>query len=168
MLPSLVVTVDFKVNFSPDNADGINALHERSAIRIADLIRDNLGLYVKLGQQISTQAAVLPPPYRIAFASFTDDAPSLPWRKVLPVLREAFGGRDPDEVFAEIEKIPIASASIAQVHRARTHAGELVAVKIQKPAIRRQMEIDLWSYRTMMRLMEYVFEIPAAFVADCE
>lgn len=58
----------------------------------------------------------------------------------------------PDELFSEFTHEPLASASIAQVHRARLKTGvdgegELVAVKVQKPAIRKQMELDLFSYR---------------------
>jgi len=59
----------------------------------------------------------------------------------------------PTEVFAEFSEEPLASASIAQVHRARLKPGpgetegRIVAVKVQKPAIKKQMELDLFSYR---------------------
>jgi aarF domain-containing kinase len=61
-------------------------------------------------------------------------------------------GMMPDEVFAEFSEQPLASASIAQVHRARLKPGvdgegRIVAVKVQKPAIKKQMELDLFSYR---------------------
>ena len=59
----------------------------------------------------------------------------------------------PTDVFAEFSEEPLASASIAQVHRARLKPGpgetegRIVAVKVQKPAIKKQMELDLFSYR---------------------
>lgn len=58
----------------------------------------------------------------------------------------------PDDIFAEFTHEPLASASIAQVHQARLKngvdgEGKLVAVKVQKPAIKKQMELDLFSYR---------------------
>jgi len=62
-------------------------------------------------------------------------------------------GMSPTEVFAEFSEEPLASASIAQVHRARLKPGpgetegRIVAVKVQKPAIKKQMELDLFSYR---------------------
>lgn len=143
---------------------------------------------IALLARLGTQAAVLPPAYREAFNSFSDKAPSVPWPRISRVLKEEYGGREPDEVFESIEHEAFASASIAQVHRARTKDGRTVAVKIQKPQIRNQIEWDLWSYRTTMWLMEKVwlpdlpslsllliptlplplqiFEIPAYFVAS--
>jgi len=62
----------------------------------------------------------------------------------------------PTDVFAELSEEPLASASIAQVHRARLKPGpgetegRIVAVKVQKPAIKKQMELDLFSYRCVI------------------
>lgn len=61
-------------------------------------------------------------------------------------------GMSPDDIFGEFSHEALASASIAQVHQARLKQGvdgegKLVAVKVQKPAIRKQMELDLFSYR---------------------
>lgn len=66
-----------KLNFTPTKSGEISALHERTATRIKALIEANNGLYIKLGQQLGTQAAVLPGPYRDAFSSFSDAAPSV-------------------------------------------------------------------------------------------
>ncbi|KAL7409302.1 ABC1 family-domain-containing protein [Mrakia frigida] len=160
----LVVTLDFKINFQP-GSESLNDLHVRAAKRITNLIETNGGLYIKLGQQIATQSQVLPTPYRTAFSSFVDDAPAVPWPKILPLLVKEFGGRHPDEIFESFEQTPFASASIAQVYRATTKDGRKVAVKVQKPAIPIQLEWDLWSYRTMMYLMQKVFDLPTYFVA---
>lgn len=62
-------------------------------------------------------------------------------------------GVHPDDIFESFSHEPLASASIAQVHRAKLAPrpgeteGRVVAVKVQKPAIRKQMDWDLWSYR---------------------
>lgn len=119
------------------------------------------------------QAALLPKPYREAFGHVFDRAPSVPYSEVLgvshrkPITRvheadeeQVFQrdiGMSPDELFAEFTHEPLASASIAQVHRARLKSGvdgegELVAVKVQKPAIKKQMELDLFSYRYVLFL----------------
>ena len=63
----------------------------------------------------------------------------------------------------------MASASIAQVHQASLPSADgsaprKVAVKVQKPAIEKQMELDLFSYRSLMWLMESLFDIPTYFV----
>lgn len=97
------------------------------------------------------QAALLPKPYREAFSHVFDNAPSVPYEEVQKVFRADLG-IDPMDVFEEFSHEPLASASIAQVHRAvlKPEAGnpdQVVAVKVQKPAIAKQMEWDLFSYQ---------------------
>jgi aarF domain-containing kinase len=97
------------------------------------------------------QAALLPKPYRDAFFHVFDNAPSVPYEQVVQVFRSDLG-IDPMDVFGEFSKEALASASVAQVHRAvlRPEAGnpdQVVAVKVQKPAIAKQMEWDLFSYK---------------------
>lgn len=115
-----------------------------------------VGLFIKLGQSIGIQATILPKPYRDAFSTIFDAAPQVPYEEVERVFKEEFGGRTPLDIFESFDKVPIASASIAQVHRARYRLpsvegkpGELreVAVKVQKPAIKKQLKYDLWSYQ---------------------
>lgn len=101
-----------------------------------------------------TQAAVLPGPYREAFSSFSDSAPSVPFEDILPIFAASFNGAHPDDIFDDFERTPLASASIAQVHRAKLKDGTEVAVKVQKPEIQLQVEWDLRSYRTCMWLMQ--------------
>ncbi|KAJ9118281.1 hypothetical protein QFC22_004192 [Naganishia vaughanmartiniae] len=125
------------------------------------------------------QAALLPKPYKEAFANIFDAAPNIPYTEIKQVFTEDFKGKAPDQFFASFEEVPIASASIAQVHEATIERHEVlpdgsigrtwketVAVKVQKPAIRKQMEWDLWSYRTLMYLTEKLFDMPMYFVAD--
>ena len=74
--------------------------------------------------------------------------------------------RTPLEIFDTFDPVPIATASIAQVHRA-TKNGQEYAVKIQKPDIPKQLKYDLGSYRALMWSFEKLFDVPAYFVADC-
>lgn len=109
---------------------------------------------------------MLPKPYREAFAHVFDQAPSVPYEQVVgvsttqrvysvpltPQVFKADVGLDPMEIFDSFSKEPLASASVAQVHRAVLSpvSGDperVVAVKVQKPAIAKQMDWDLWSYR---------------------
>ncbi|KAL7421425.1 hypothetical protein Q5752_004311 [Cryptotrichosporon argae] len=169
----LVCTLDYKINFSPKNADKIDALHERVAKRLRYVIDTNQGLYLKLGQALGLQAALLPKPYREAFGHVFDRAPSVPYALVLDVFRSDLG-TTPDELFAAFSHEPLASASIAQVHKAVLRSevggegeqGRVVAVKVQKPAIRAQMDWDLWSYRSLMWLAQRIFDLPMYFVAE--
>lgn len=149
---SLLILGDFKLNFSEKStAEEIEALHSRVAARLNYVCTKNAGLFIKLGQSIGIQATILPKAYREAFANIFDAAPRVTYPEVETVFKQEFGGKKPRDLFEEFDEIPIASASIAQVHRAklRMEDGSLreVAVKVQKPAIRKQLELDMWSYQ---------------------
>ncbi|KDE09314.1 ABC1 atypical protein kinase [Microbotryum lychnidis-dioicae p1A1 Lamole] len=170
-----VMALDFKLNFNPDNATAIDALHERVAHRINDLCVTNGGLYIKLAQSLAIQAAILPKPYREAFANVFDQAPHVRFDEVVKIFEKEFIGTHPDDAFDEFSRDPIASASIAQVHRARIKrkSGEQpwkegegwVAVKIRKPSVVIQVEWDLMSYRALLWTYEKLFDMPVSFVS---
>lgn len=153
----LFVALDYKINFRPvpPLAPSIQALHARNAERLADLLRLNGGLYLKIGQAIAMQSAVLPPEFQKMFARMFDDAPQNDWKDVEQVIREDFG-KSPEEVFGVsfkgdpdkgvMERTARASASVAQVHWARLPNGDEVAVKVQKREIDQQVGWDLWSF----------------------
>lgn len=152
-----------KINFNPRNAHKIEALHERVASRLKWVIDTNQGLYLKVGQALGLQAALLPKPYREAFGHVFDRAPSVSYEEVVAVFQSDLGV-PPEDIFEEFSREPIASASIAQVHKARMKVdGEsrVVAVKVQKPAISKQMDWDLFSYRSLMWLAERLFDMPS-------
>jgi aarF domain-containing kinase len=71
-----------KMNFVPSKADQIDALHERVAGRLKWIIDINQGLYLKMGQALGLQAALLPKPYREAFGHVFDRAPSVSYSEV--------------------------------------------------------------------------------------
>lgn len=123
-LASFYNTLD-KINFNQARADEIEQLHERVAQRFHNLIVTNQGLWIKAGQALGLQAALLPKPYREAFADIFDDAPTIPYDEVEKVFRQDCGGRTPDEVFDSFEHQAVNSASIAQVHRAKVRRNEV-------------------------------------------
>ncbi|CCG84040.1 protein of unknown function [Taphrina deformans PYCC 5710] len=162
----VILAVDYKLNFNPENADGIMALHERAAQRIYDVIVANGGLYIKIGQTLAMQSAVLPEPYSRIFSTLFDEAPQVPWSEVKALFEKELG-KNPDDVFEHIDHHAAAAASIAQVHRARLKTGEEVAVKVQKPEIQMQVDWDLWAYRLLVWVYEkYVFDIPMYFTVN--
>ncbi|KAK6904491.1 Atypical/ABC1/ABC1-B protein kinase [Kwoniella mangroviensis CBS 10435] len=164
----LLCTLDYKINFSPSKADQIEALHERVANRLKWVIDTNQGLYLKLGQALGLQAALLPKPYREAFGHVFDRAPAVPYDEVIGVFQKDLS-LNPLDVFETFSEEPLASASIAQVHKATLKPrlggegkeGRVVAVKVQKPAIEKQMEWDLFSYRSLMWMCEKLFDMPS-------
>ena len=154
----LVVAIDYKINFRPRPpfAPSIPAVHARNAERLAGLLQTNGGLYLKIGQAIAMQSAVLPPEFQKMFAKMFDDAPQNDWKDVEQVIREDFG-KSPEEVFGVsftgdpdkgvMERTARASASVAQVHWARLPDGKEVAVKVQKREIAQQVGWDLWAFK---------------------
>jgi len=120
------------------------------------------------GQAIGASAAFLPPAIQAKFTKLFDDAPRIPFSEVQRVFQAEFGRplSGPDGVFAEFEEIPCASASVAQVHKARIHGEDTwVAVKVQKPAVSKQMEPDLAAFRAVMWIYEnWLFDMPVYFV----
>ncbi|KAK6341817.1 hypothetical protein TWF730_001306 [Orbilia blumenaviensis] len=162
----LVITIDYKLNFTRRKGDKIDGLHLRSAERVFDVLAKNGGLYLKVGQAIAMQAAVLPPAFQQRFAQLFDNAPQVSYKEVLKVFKQDFGGKTPDDIFmpGSFEKEAIASASIAQVHRARLKDGTPVAVKIQKPQIATWIRWDLQSWSILMWLESKFFDINFYFV----
>jgi len=116
---------------------------------------------------------MLPKPIQENFSKLFDDAPQVPYSDVLEVFTAEFGRPPdgPDGIFEIFEKKAVASASIAQVHKAKLRPVEgdteekWVAVKIQKPAVAKQLEWDLGAYRLVMWMFEnWAFDLPVYFV----
>ncbi|KAJ3746302.1 ABC1 family-domain-containing protein [Lentinula detonsa] len=170
-----IITLDYKLNFTEEKSESIPELHARVAERMYNLFTSNGGLYIKIGQAIGANAALLPKPMQEQFSKLFDDAPQIPYSEVLRVFKAEFGRPPcgPDGVFEIFEEKAVASASIAQVHRAKLRplAGDTedkwVAVKIQKPDVAKQMKWDLGAYRLVMYMFEkWAFDLPVYFVVD--
>ena len=93
------------------------------------------------------------------FSSLLDQAPQASYEDVKRILEEDLNSTI-EEKFEHFEPVAIASASIAQVHRARLKDGTEVAVKIQKPWIQKQLPFDLACYRILVFLLEKAFDLP--------
>jgi ubiquinone biosynthesis protein len=98
--------------------------------------------FIKLGQILSTRADLLPAPYQLELAKLQDSAPPLDVDIVVSIL-EAELGRPVDQAFKRFDRMPLASASIGQVHAAELPDGTPVVVKVQRPDVGKQIELDL-------------------------
>jgi len=98
--------------------------------------------YIKLGQILSTRPDLIPLDFIKELSKLQDNVPAFPFEQVRKVIDSEFG-RPPEDVFDRLDEEPLASASIGQVHRAVLKDGEEVAVKFQRPGIRRIIEVDL-------------------------
>ncbi|MEM9610564.1 MAG: AarF/ABC1/UbiB kinase family protein [Actinomycetota bacterium] len=121
-------------------------LDEEFQLRTAESVRDTLGgmkgAMMKIGQLASFLDQGLPEPVRLALAELQTSAPPMAPELVAEQIERELGG-PPDELFAEWDPVPIASASIGQVHRAMTRDGRAVAVKVQYPGVDDAIEADL-------------------------
>jgi ubiquinone biosynthesis protein len=108
--------------------------------------------FIKLGQVLSTRSDLLPPVYIEQLERLQDKVPALPYEEIEKQLRQQIG--DPDEIFAEFDRNPLAAASLGQVHRARLRSGEQVIVKVQRPNIENKVEDDLQMIINLARMAE--------------
>jgi ubiquinone biosynthesis protein len=109
--------------------------------------------FIKLGQLLSTRADLLPPTYLDSLARLQDALEPFPTEVARSTIEEELGVRL-SKVFAEFEDVPMAAASLGQVHRAVLRDGRDVVVKVQRPGIRRQVFEDLEILETVAERVE--------------
>ncbi len=117
--------------------------------------------FVKLGQILSTRPDLLPPGILNELTQLQDQVSPLPFDQVVQQLRSALGPGF-REIFASLDETPLASASIAQVHRATLKDGTAVVLKIQRPGLRPKIESDLNILRALAGWVEESIEEAAA------
>jgi len=129
----------------------------RTAQRFRQLLLDLGPTFIKLGQLLSARPDILPSHWVEELSELQDAVPAFPLAEVRAEIERGLG-RPVEVCFAELEEKPLASASIAQVHRARTHDGDLVVVKVQRPRIRLRIDSDVAILHQLARLVEAVVE----------
>jgi ubiquinone biosynthesis protein len=110
-----------------------------SAVRLREALEELGTTFVKLGQLLSSRSDLLPDVYLEELGKLVDDVPALPFAPIEAVIAEELGL----EHFARIDPEPLASASIAQIHAALLVSGRDVVVKVRRPGIEEQVEVDL-------------------------
>ncbi|KAE9588953.1 hypothetical protein Lal_00012681 [Lupinus albus] len=123
--------------------------HERNAKRVLNLILEMEGLWVKLGQYMSTRADVLPPAYIRLLKLLQDSLPPRPLKEVYGTVQKELG-KSMGELFADFVNEPLATASIAQVHRATLLNGQEVVVKVQHDGIKTIILEDLKNAKSIV------------------
>jgi ubiquinone biosynthesis protein len=106
--------------------------------------------FIKLGQLLSSRPDLLPDVYIAELGKLVDQVPPVPFRDIRRVIAEDL----PDDTFAEIDETPLVTASIAQIHRALLKSGRDVIVKVRRPEIEHQVEVDLALLRRTASLLE--------------
>jgi ubiquinone biosynthesis protein len=136
----------------------LSSLHARNARRVEEAILALGGLFIKVGQLISILTNFLPEEFRRELEGLQDQVPPRPYSQVVERLRTEFG-RAPDELFAHIDPVPVATASLAQVHVATLHDGRKVAVKAQHPDIEVLAKQDLDAIRNILALVQMITRV---------
>lgn len=98
--------------------------------------------FIKLGQLLSTRPDVLPADYIAALSRLQNTVTPVPSEKIAAIIESELGAPI-TELFQSFDSTPLATASMAQVHRAILCNGDEVAVKVQRPGIRQRIEIDI-------------------------
>jgi ubiquinone biosynthesis protein len=129
----------------------------KTAARFRQMLLELGPTFVKLGQLLSSRPDILPSHWVEELSKLQDACEPLPYSEIREQIETSLG-KSVESLFAEIDPAPVASASIAQVHRAKTHQGELVAVKVQRPNLRQGIESDLGLLRYLAQILEAVIE----------
>ena len=115
---------------------------KKQAVWIRNTLLELGPTFIKIGQLFSTRADLFPPEYVEELAKLQDRVPAFSYEQVEAIVEQELGKKIP-ELFHSFDPIPLAAASLGQVHKAKLHSGEEVVVKAQRPGLRKLFEIDL-------------------------
>ncbi|MEG4317442.1 MULTISPECIES: AarF/ABC1/UbiB kinase family protein [unclassified Microcoleus] len=132
-----------------------NSAHTRR-IRAHWLVNTLLDLgptFIKIGQSLSTRADLLPLEYVKELEQLQDRVPEFSSEEAIALVESELG-KDIYALYRDFDPLPIAAASLGQVHKARLHTGEDVIVKVQRPGLERLFDLDVKAVRQVMRLCD--------------
>lgn len=153
-----IILILFLLSNQPNIQRGFNdESHDFCGKTLAKLININKGPAVKLGQNLALHHHVLPESFIKHMEQFCQENSATSFKEVQKLFKKDTG-KDIFDVFEYFEEDPIAVGSIAQVHRAKFHEGDYVAVKIQHPNIIYQTKGDVNIVKQSCALAEYFFE----------
>jgi len=121
------------------------------AVWIRSTLLDLGPTFIKIGQLFSTRADLFPVEYVDELAKLQDKVPAFSYQQVEAIVTTELDKKIPD-LFDSFEPIPLAAASLGQVHKAVLHSGEAVVVKVQRPGLKQLFEIDL---KILKRITRY-------------
>lgn len=114
----------------------------KQAIWIRETLLDLGPTFIKVGQLFSTRADIFPIEFVEELSKLQDRVPAFSYEQVKQIV-ETDLGKPIGELYQTFDPIPLAAASLGQVHRAQLHSGEEVVVKVQRPGLKQLFEIDL-------------------------
>jgi len=139
----------------PDMPKRWRRFHRSSAQSVYEAAVELRGMVLKGCQFVGTRADVMPREWVTVLSKLQDRVPPHPFPVVRELVEEELGA-PLEELFASFGRKPVASASLAQVHEARLHDGERVAVKVQYPEIATLVRSDLRNLRALFRAVNFL------------
>ncbi len=141
-----------------DGLERTPEFHQERARRLVARLARLGPSFVKMAQVFSSRSDVIPQPYVGALSSLTDQVPAVP---VVEIRAEIFRsyGRTPEALFERFDDIPLAAASLGQVHRATWHGREVV-IKVLRPGVEALVRKDLAVFGPLVRWIERRFPNP--------
>ena len=124
------------------------------------VVLEELGpTFVKIGQVLSTRPDLIPKEYADEFTKLKDNVKPMPFEQVQQIIAEELGTAN---AFAEIDPVPLGSASIAQVHRAKLKDGTEVVVKVMRKNIRETVQQDVELFLSAIKYIKLLPILPAS------
>ncbi|WP_228061769.1 ABC1 kinase family protein [[Phormidium] sp. LEGE 05292] len=118
------------------------ARRKKQAVWIRDTFLDLGPTFIKVGQLFSTRADLFPSEYVEELSKLQDKVPAFSYEQVEAIIEQDLGKTVP-ELYRSFDPIPLAAASLGQVHKAQLHSAEEVVVKVQRPGLVKLFTIDL-------------------------
>lgn len=125
--------------------------HARRATRLADTVAGLGPTFVKLAQVFASRADLVPEPYLSALGRLVDRVPPVSYEAVRRQIVESYG-KPPEELWDDLDPVPLAAASLGQVHRAR-HRGREVVVKVLRPGVGALVAADVDAADRILRVV---------------
>lgn len=158
---SFVLTLMFKIwryNKAWSYPGGVTeakqaARRKAQAIWIRNTLLDLGPTFIKVGQLFSTRADIFPSEYVEELSKLQDRVPAFSYEQVEAIIEQELGKKVP-ELFQSFEPVPLAAASLGQVHKAVLYSGEAVVVKVQRPGLKKLFEIDLQILKGIARYFQ--------------
>jgi predicted unusual protein kinase regulating ubiquinone biosynthesis (AarF/ABC1/UbiB family) len=118
------------------------ARRRKQAVWVRDTLLQLGPTFIKVGQLFSTRADLFPVEYVEELSKLQDRVPAFGYDQVERIVRQDLG-KSVQELFQSFDPIPLAAASLGQVHKAQLRSGEVVVVKVQRPGLKKLFQIDL-------------------------
>ncbi len=109
--------------------------------------------FIKVGQLFSTRADLFPAEFVEELSKLQDKVPAFSYEQVEAIVEQDLG-KNVEELFRSFDPVPLAAASLGQVHKAQLHSGPEVVVKVQRPGLRKLFEIDLQILKGIARYFQ--------------